>query len=82
VPGTTVRIRTETREALRELEQQTGERTIELLARAVEQLRRSLILSETNTAYGRLAESDRDEPADWDATLDDGLETSEGHAAL
>ncbi|HVW90353.1 MAG TPA: hypothetical protein VHC01_12895 [Gaiellaceae bacterium] len=59
---------------MRELEGRTGERATDLLARAVEQLRRSLILSETNTAYGRLAESDRDELADWDATLEDGLE--------
>jgi hypothetical protein len=74
VSGTTVRIRRETREALRELEDRTGERATELLARAVDQFRRSLILAETNAAYSRLAESDRDELAAWDATLGDGLE--------
>ena len=52
--GTTIRIRTDTREALRELERQTGEGTQELLQRAVDQFRRSLILAETNAAYGRL----------------------------
>lgn len=79
--GTTIRIRSETRETLRELERETGYRTTELLARAVEQYRRSLILGLTNTAYGRLRadpdswaelQAERDE---WDATLSDGLES-------
>ena len=78
--GTTVRIRKETREILRELERETGCRTTELLARAVEQYRRSVILALTNTAYGRLRadpdswaelQAERDE---WDATLADGQE--------
>jgi hypothetical protein len=80
VPGTTVRIRRETRETLRELEQETGHPTTELLARAVEQYRRSVILGLTNTAYGALRadpdswaelQAERDE---WEATLADGLE--------
>jgi hypothetical protein len=80
VPGTTVRIRKETRETLRALEQETGFRTTELLARAVEQYRRSVILGLTNTAYAALRadpdgwaelQAERDE---WDATLADGLE--------
>jgi hypothetical protein len=80
VSGTTVRIRTETRETLRELERETGHRTSELLARAVEQYRRSVILGLTNTAYGALRadpdswaelKAERDE---WDSTLADGLE--------
>lgn len=78
MPGTTVRIREETREVLRELEDQTGERTPELLARAVDQFRRSLILAETNVAYGRLrAENDGEldaELREWDAVLADGLD--------
>jgi hypothetical protein len=76
VPGTTVRIRKETREALRELEHRTGERPQDLLERAVNQFRRSLILAETNVAYGRLhgAEVDQDdELGAWEATLADGL---------
>lgn len=76
--GTTVRIREETRQALRELEHQTGEGTQDLLARAVDQFRRSLILAETNVAYARLnAEADNDftaELAEWEDTLADGLD--------
>jgi hypothetical protein len=75
---TTVRIREETREALRELEKQTGEGTQDLLARAVDQLRRSLILAETNLAYARIGaeatDDFADELAEWDATLADGLD--------
>ena len=81
MPGTTVRIRSETRETLRELERETGYRTTELLARAVEQYRRSVVLGLTNTAYARLrADSEswaelQAERHEWDATLADGLET-------
>jgi hypothetical protein len=73
--GTTIRIREETREALRELERRTGEGTQDLLARAIDQFRRSVILAETNSAYDRLSESAEltAELADWDATLTDGL---------
>jgi ADP-ribose pyrophosphatase YjhB (NUDIX family) len=80
VPGTTVRIGEETRQALRELERQTGYRTSELLALAVEQYRRSLILDVTNRAYAALrtdpeawaeVEAEREE---WEGTLADGLE--------
>ena len=80
MPGTTVRIGEETRQTLRDLERETGYRTSELLARAVEQYRRSLILDLTNRAYAALradseawaeVEAERD---DWDATLGDGLE--------
>ena len=78
VSGTTVRIRTDTREALRELERQTGQKPQDLLARAVEQLRRTLVLAETNAAYSRLTPDEADAYADelraWDATLTDGLE--------
>lgn len=75
---TTVRIRTETREALRELEARTGEGTQELLARAVDQFRRSVILTEANAGFGNLRadakawselQAERDE---WDPTLGDG----------
>jgi len=77
---TTVRIRPETREALRELERRTGERTPEILARAVDQFRRSLIIAETNAAYAALREdltaaADVDaERAEWETTLADGLD--------
>ena len=78
--GTTVRITQETHEVLRELERKTGERTPELLARAVDQFRRSLILAETNAAYGALPASQggsaelENERADWVETLADGLD--------
>jgi hypothetical protein len=77
VSGTTVRIREETRQVLRELESQTGEGTQDLLARAVDQFRRSLILAETNAAYARMGANATDdfgaELEEWDATLADGL---------
>ena len=68
-------MRDETRETLRELERQTGERQQDLLHRAVDQFRRNLILAETNTAYARLrAEGDDlDDVLDWDGTVSDGL---------
>jgi hypothetical protein len=78
--GTTVRIREDTREQLRVLEEKTGCRTPDLLARAVDQFRRSFILAETNVAYGALTQnaaawSDEDDERElWDATLSDGLE--------
>ena len=78
MPGTNVRIRKETREALRELEDQTGQGTQDLLARAVDQFRRSLILAETNVAYGRLRAEAPDELdaelRELDGVLADGLE--------
>jgi hypothetical protein len=74
MPGTTIRIREETREALRQIERQTGEGTQELLSRAVEQLRRSLILGESNAAYGRIRTAgEEDDTREWEATLADGL---------
>jgi hypothetical protein len=82
-----VRIREETRETLRELEQRTGERTPDLLARAVDQFRRSLILAETNVAYGALrADADAWDEAsaereEWESTLGDGLERDEALSA-
>jgi len=74
MPGTTVWIREETRQALREIERRTGEGAQELLARAVEQLRRSLIFAETNAAYGPLrAAGEENDVGEWEATLADGL---------
>ncbi len=78
--ATTVRIRRETREALRELEARTGCRTPDLLARAVDQFRRSLILADTNVAYSALRgdpnawEKEDAEREEWDRTLEDGLD--------
>lgn len=86
MPATTVRIKRETREALRELEDWTGCRTPDLLARAVDQFRRSWILAETNVGYAALRANEaewRDEQAErdeWDATLADGLEEEDSAA--
>jgi hypothetical protein len=74
MPGTTIRIRAETREALRQIERQTGVGTQELLSRAVEQFRRRLILDESNAAYGRIrAAGEDDDTREWETTLPDGL---------
>ncbi len=76
----TVRIREDTRETLRDLERRTGAGPQEILARAVEQFRRSLILAEANAAYGALrqdaeARSELEaERREWEGTLADGLE--------
>lgn len=78
---TTVRIRENSRAQLRELERLTGEGATEVLARAIDSFRRSLILADTDIAYGALraagaaasAEIDA-ERADWDETLSDGLD--------
>ncbi|MGH3091675.1 MAG: toxin-antitoxin system protein [Gaiellaceae bacterium] len=83
MPGTTVRIRKETREALRELERLTGQGPQDLLARAVDQFRRSLTLAEINLAYGALrADADawaeaEAERAEWEGTLADGKDDTE-----
>jgi hypothetical protein len=60
------------------LENQTGQGPQDLLARAVDQFRRSLILAETNVAYGRLrAEAPEEfeaELRELDGVLADGLD--------
>lgn len=74
--GTTVRIREETRETLRELESQTGERTPDLLARAVDQFYRSLLIAETNCGYAELRAQNEsaDELDALEGSLADGLD--------
>lgn len=78
--ATTIRIREETRDLLRELEERTGERTQDLLARALDQYRRSVLLAETNAAYARLEEDPDGELDEWGATLADGLDRGDGSA--
>lgn len=79
MPGTTVRIRDETRELLRELAAQTGERLQDLIANAVESYRRNRLLADTNTAYAALRQDEAawrdltEERELWEATLGDGL---------
>ena len=76
MPGTTVRIREDTHETLQELKRQTGEPMPDLVARAVDQFYRSLLIAETNRGYAALRESDEDiEELDvLEGSLADGLD--------
>lgn len=73
---TTVRIRAETRETLRELESTTGKGPQELLARAVDQFYRSLLIAETNCGYAALRDAGEhlDELDVLEGSLADGLD--------
>lgn len=73
--GTTVRIREETHETLQELKQQTGEPMPDLVARAVDQFFRSLLIAETNCGYAALREADEqlEELDELEGTAGDGL---------
>jgi len=80
IVSTTVRISEAAREALRDLSRQTGRSLSELLALAVERLRRDAILEETDAAFARLKADHAawdevlQERKEWDAALADGLE--------
>lgn len=80
MPGSTVRVKEETRGLLRELAREHHEPMQEVLAKAVEQYWRQWILEETNAAYARLRGDARgwaeieEERALFDNTLPDGLE--------
>jgi len=76
---TTVRIRENSRSQLREIELLTGQGPTDVLARAIDSFRRSIILAETDIAYGALRAGVQHGDADaelsaWDETLGDGLE--------
>jgi len=62
VSGTTVRIREDTHETLLDLKRQTGEPMPDLVARAVDQLYRSMLIAETNCGYAALR--DEGDPLD------------------
>jgi hypothetical protein len=78
--GTTVRVRSETRDLLRELAHETGEPIQDVLAKAVETYRRQRILAATNAAYAALRadparwQEEQRERAAWEGTLADGRE--------
>jgi len=76
VSGTTVRIREDTHETLQDLKRQTGEPMPDLLARAVDQFYRSLLIAETNRGYAALRESGAaiDELDVLEGSLADGLD--------
>lgn len=73
---TTVRIREETHETLQDLRQQTGEPMPDLLARAVDQFYRSLIIAEANCGYAALRNEREtlDELDVFEGSLADGLD--------
>jgi hypothetical protein len=78
--STTVRIKIETREALRQLAQESDEPMQEVLARAVEAYRRQRFLERTNEAFAALRadpiawQTEVEERAIYDGALMDGLE--------
>ena len=76
--STTIRVPEPTRDILRDLSRQSGEPISDLVAKAVERLRREYFLNATNEAFARLRQ-DRDawqgevaERAVWEQTLSDG----------
>lgn len=76
VTNTTVRIREETHETLQDLKRQTGEPMPDLVARAVDQFYRSLLIAETNCGYAALREAgeELDELEVLEGSLADGIE--------
>ena len=78
--STTVRIRPETREKLKELARRAGVPMPTLLDEMVEAYRRQRLLEEANRAFAELRadekawQQEQAERADWDAALGDGLE--------
>ncbi len=74
--GTTVRIRAETHETLQLLKRETGEPMPDLVARAVDQFYRSLVIAETNCGYAALRDAgeELDELEVLEGSLADGLD--------
>ena len=77
---TTIRVSTETRDALHELAHTAGVPMQQVLEQAIETYRRQRLLAEANVAYAALREDAAAwddlarERSAWDATLSDGLE--------
>ncbi len=75
--GTTVRIREETREKLRELVEQTGQQLQDIIANAVDAYQRHQLLHGTNRAYAALRNDEeawrelQAEREEWDVALAD-----------
>ena len=76
----TVRIAEKDHAALSEMSRETGKPMSAILSEAIQELRRSQLLRETNKAYARLRqkpkawEEEVEERAIWDNTLADGTE--------
>jgi len=78
--STTVRIAESSKSALEEIADKIGATQIEVLAEAIEEYRRKVILDAVNKSFARLRENEKarkeyeEEREDWDGTLADGLE--------
>ena len=76
---TTVRIKHETKRALDQIANQTGQKTQDVLDRAIDAYRRHIFLEQANRAYTALRQDDArwaEEIAErkaWDTTFDDDL---------
>mgnify|MGYP001128086474 CR=1 FL=1 len=76
----TVRVSEETHRALKEISEARQESMTDVLAEAVERLRREELIRRTNEAYAALQKDSKaweellSERAEWDLTLMDGLE--------
>lgn len=74
----TIRVPEPTREILRDLSRQSGEPISDLVAKAVERLRREYFLEATNRAFANLREDpgawqeELDERDEWEQTISDG----------
>ena len=79
-PTTTIRISRRTRDILQELTQSSGASMQDIMEEAVRAYRGQQLLEATNAAYAAIKSDPeawqelQEERADWDATLDDGLE--------
>lgn len=77
---TTIRVSVETRTMLRELAQTVGLPMQQIMEQALENYRRQHLLNAANVAYAQLRADGREwqvfqeELAEWDVTLNDGLE--------
>ncbi len=78
--STTIRVTQETQKIVRDLSETYGISMQEVVARAIEKYRREKILAEANAGYAALRADPeawrewREELAEWDVTLLDGLE--------
>ena len=80
MPGTTVRIRSETKLILQELAARTGKPMQTVLDLAIEEYRRRQFLQEANEAYAALRKDPKawkaelSERKEWDVTISDDQE--------
>ena len=83
IPTATVRVTAETRDLIQELARESNQSMQSLIARAVEQYRRQLVLQRANDAYAALRAQpegwaeELEERHIWESTLADNLDSSE-----